>query len=114
MSANSKLHSKTAFGLTFDAPFVTINLSDLNGSVAQLDRALDFESIGRGFESLRGHHKLQAFAGMRGLFLCQPSDTCFKNVKRMLLIVHEYIIRAGIKLTSKLYNFYIVLIQSGP
>lgn len=27
-----------------------------NAPVAQLDRALDFESKGRGFESLRAHH----------------------------------------------------------
>ena len=35
---------------------LVVKLNHLNGSVAQLDRALDFESIGRGFESLRGHH----------------------------------------------------------
>ncbi|MBP2652835.1 MAG: hypothetical protein H6Q73_404 [Firmicutes bacterium] len=28
----------------------------LNGSVAQLDRAFDYESKGRRFESCRGHH----------------------------------------------------------
>ena len=30
------------------------------GPVAQLDRAPDFESVGRVFESRRGHHKLQS------------------------------------------------------
>jgi len=31
---------------------------------------LDFESIGRGFESLRGHHYNHAFAGSAEGFLC--------------------------------------------
>ena len=45
-----------------------VKFNSLNGSVAQLDRALDFESIGRGFESLRGHHCNYAFAGSAEVF----------------------------------------------
>ena len=32
------------------------DLGNLNDSVAQLDRAFDYESKGRRFESCRGHH----------------------------------------------------------
>jgi hypothetical protein len=32
----------------------------LNALVAQLDRATDYESVGRAFESLQAHHKIQA------------------------------------------------------
>ena len=48
-----------------------VKFNSFNGPVAQLDRALDFESIGRGFESLRGHHCNHAFAGSAEAFLCQ-------------------------------------------
>ena len=35
------------------------DLGNLNDSVAQLDRAFDYESKGRRFESCRGHQKLK-------------------------------------------------------
>ncbi len=34
----------------------TEHVNIINGSVAQLDRAFDYESKGRRFESCRGHH----------------------------------------------------------
>ena len=37
------------------------------------DDFLDFESIGRGFESLRGHHWNYAFAGSAEVFLLDVS-----------------------------------------
>jgi hypothetical protein len=35
---------------------------NLSAPVAQLDRAPDFESVGRGFESLRAYHKIKGLA----------------------------------------------------
>jgi hypothetical protein len=48
-SSVKRLPSQTGYGKNN-----SIDLS--NAPVAQLDRALDFESKGRGFESLRAHH----------------------------------------------------------
>ena len=38
--------------------------------VAQLDRVTDYESVGRGFESLLAYHKKQPFS---------PENGCFSN-----------------------------------
>ena len=45
-------------GLSIGLYFGIINESHLNAPVAQLDRASDFESAGRGFESLRARHDI--------------------------------------------------------
>ena len=50
-----------------------------NGPVAQLDRAPDFESVGRVFESRRGHHKTKPSGKIRKAFLA-VDDTGMKLV----------------------------------
>ena len=45
------------------------NPSSFNDSVAQLDRAFDYESKGRRFESCRGHHCNVDTAIICGVFL---------------------------------------------
>ena len=45
------------------------DLGNLNDSVAQLDRAFDYESKGRRFESCRGHHRNADTAKNCGVFL---------------------------------------------
>ncbi len=38
-----------------------MRIMGLRAPVAQLDRATGFEPVGRGFESLRAHHKYNRF-----------------------------------------------------
>ena len=45
---------------------LAVKISIVVGLVAQLDRAFDYESKGRRFESCRGHH-FRLFANIEGL-----------------------------------------------
>ena len=46
-----------------------------NALVAQLDRALDYESRGQGFESSRAHHHLNLSNWFLSIF-CETNDWC--------------------------------------
>ena len=48
----------TRFEAPKKQPFINYYLKSRHAPVAQLDRASDFESAGRGFESLRARHFL--------------------------------------------------------
>ena len=67
-----------------------VNISEyqLHDSVAQLDRAFDYESKGQGFESLLGHqiktHKLR-FVSFLSLFIeYLVMIVCIKSIKNKL------------------------------
>ena len=53
--------------------------------VAQLDRVFDYESKGRGFESLLAHQKTERSTSLCSVFYCSGRDSCtraFENTER--------------------------------
>ena len=58
-------------------------LSNAYALVAQLDRVTDYESVGRGFESLPAYQKFQIPIRVSGIFLYAGRDSNNLNAARM-------------------------------